>query len=43
MVAMYFARSENLELFLVDFHLKTLETELNRFSDTNIVKYKEFE
>ena len=43
MAAMYFALCQNLKLFLVNSHLKTLKRTLNDFSDTNSVKYKEFE
>ena len=40
--AMYFALYQNLKIFLVNLYWKTLETELNGFSSTNSVKYKEF-
>ena len=43
MAAMYFALYQNLKLFFVNLYWKTLETELKRFSNTNSVKYKEFE
>ena len=43
MAAMYFAFYQNLKLFLVNLYWKTLETELNGFSNTNSVKYKGFE
>ena len=43
MAAMYFALYQNLKLFCVNLYWKTLETELKRFSNTNSVKYKEFE
>ena len=43
MAAMYFALYQNFKLFLVNLYWKTLETELNGFSNTNSVKYKEFE
>ena len=39
---MYFALYQNFKLFLVNLYWKTLETE-NGFSNTNSVKYKEFE
>ena len=42
MAAMYFALYQNLKLFLVNLYWKTSETELKRFSNTNIVKYNEF-
>ena len=42
MAAMYFALYQNFKLFLVNLYWKTLETE-NGFSNTNSVKYKEFE
>ena len=43
MAAMYFALYQNFKRFLVNLYWKTLETELKRFSNTNSVKYKEFE
>ena len=43
MAAMYFALYQNLNFFCVNLYWKTLETELKRFSNTNSVKYKEFE
>ena len=43
MAAMYFALYQNFKRFLVNLYWKTLETELKRFSNTNRVKYKEFE
>ena len=43
MATMYFALYQNLKLFLVNLYWKMLETALNGFSNTNSVKYKEFE
>ena len=35
--------TSNLELFLFDLHLKTWKQNLNGFSDTNSIKYKDFQ
>ena len=42
MAAMYFALCQNLKLFLVNLHWKTLKTELSSFSDTTGVGLKFF-